>query len=100
MNAMFFKTIVLSFYLFNQIIFSMWENLMEELSKMEFSQEGIYIISGIVIFVVVGLIVLAIKERIERKKEAQQASHPHSPPPHHHHHHHRHHHHPGKNLKR
>jgi len=64
---------------------------MEEISKLEFSKEGIYIIVGIVSFVVVGLIVITIKERIESKKEKE---HPQTPPPHNpHHHHHRHHHH-------
>ena len=63
---------------------------MEELSKMEFSQEGIYIITGIVSFVVIGLIVLTIKEKMDAKKENE---HPPTPPPHHHpHSHHRHHH--------
>lgn len=81
------KTIVL---FISNMILSFWGNLMEELSKMEFSQEGIFIISGIVIFVIVGLIVMTIKERIERKKEQEHppAQHPHHP----HHHHHRKHH--------
>lgn len=76
-------------FFIKSLILSVWDNLMEELSKMEFSREGIFIITGIVSFVVIGLIVMTIKERIERKKEQE---HPPTPPPtshHHHHHHHR-----------
>ncbi|MCX7728756.1 MAG: hypothetical protein N2203_04720 [Bacteroidia bacterium] len=82
------KTIILWI---SNLILSFWSNLMEELSKMEFSQEGIFILSGIVIFVIVGLIVMTIKERIERKKEQESPPAQH-PPAHHHHHHRRHHH--------
>ncbi len=81
-------------FFFLNLIASFWGNLMEELSKMEFSKEGIYIISGIVSFVVIGLIVLTIKEKMDAKKEKE---HPPTPPPHHlhhPHHHHRHHHKP------
>ncbi len=74
----------------SNLILSFWGNLMEELSKMEFSREGIFIISGIVIFVIVGLIVVTIKDRMERKKEQKHppTQHPHSS---HHHHSRRHH---------
>lgn len=75
-------------FFIKNLILSTWDNLMEELSKMEFSREGIFIITGIVSFVVIGLIVMTIKDRIERKKEQEHP--PTSPPfPHHHHHHHR-----------
>ncbi|GIV27891.1 MAG: hypothetical protein KatS3mg027_1705 [Bacteroidia bacterium] len=81
------------FFLIKGLILSAWDNLMEELSKMEFSQEGIYILTGIISFVVIGLIVMTIKERMEKKREE---NHPHTQSPsqhHHHHHHHRKHHH-------
>ncbi len=83
-------------FFIKSLILSVWDNLMEELSKMEFSREGFFIITGIVSFVVIGLIVMSIKERMERKKEQE---HPPTPPPHHHHHHHHRKHHHKKRIK-
>lgn len=80
------KTIIFSFF---GIILSFWGDLMEEISKLEFSREGIYIISGIIGFVVIGLIAVTIKDKIEEKKEKKQSA---SSPPFTHHHHHHHHH--------
>lgn len=76
---------------FSNLILSFWENLMEELKKMEFSREGIMIISGIVSFVIIGLIVMTIKERMEEKKEQEHPPAQQPPAAHHHHHHHRNH---------
>lgn len=80
------KTII--FFIAN-LIFSFWDNLMEEISKLEFSKEGIYLMSGIIGLVVIGIIVVSIKEKIDDKKEQEQ---PPTQIPHPHHHHHRRHH--------
>lgn len=77
------KTII---FIISNLILSFWGNLMEEISKLEFSREGFYIIGGIITVVVIGLIAMTIKERIEKK---QEKAHPPTPPSsfHHHQHH-------------